>query len=173
MFPYRRVHYGNKFNSLSKERKIDVIIISSLLREHKDYRNVSIEEQEKIEYSIESSCHEEKNKYNVSISLIKGMLSNEKCRNILVPKLLSGEILPNNLLKLKLSDITNSHIKVYEEFNNRQNAQLVQKSSSLYKCKKCGLRNTVLREEQRRCQDECATIIITCLTDGCGYEWKN
>ena len=170
-FEWRRLHLSNMFRSLPKNRRTDVIIISSLLREHKDYRNSTIEKQESIEFIIESSCFENRGLHNINISLVKNILFREESRNIVVPKLLNGDILPENLYKTSISDFTNSHNNIIEELKVRLSKQIVYKTSSFYKCPKCRLKNAKIREEQRRGLDEGSTIIATCLTDGCGHEW--
>ena len=43
--------------------------------------------------------------------------------------------------------------------------------SSIYVCKKCGLKNVVSRERQTRSSDEGSTIYFFCQSQSCKYSW--
>lgn len=61
----------------------------------------------------------------------------------------------------------NQHI--HDEIDLRRNQKIKHKTSSRYKCGKCGDRKTRIEERQTRSFDEAATTFITCLN--CGNEW--
>lgn len=86
--------------------------------------------------------------------------------------LLAGTIDPTNISKLEnkeLSPMHNEHLLT--TLNTRMNQKVTLKTSSLYRCRQCGKRETTVRMAQMRSTDEGETACITC--SWCGYKWFN
>lgn len=90
----------------------------------------------------------------------------------LAMSLLSGNIEPSTISKLDnrfLSPLHNE--KMFEELNTRLNQKITLKTSSLYRCRQCGKRETTIRSAQMRSLDEASTLILKC--SFCSYTWFN
>lgn len=86
--------------------------------------------------------------------------------------LLVGEIDPSTVSKLDNKDLSPSHnVKLLQALNNRLNQKMSVKTSTLYKCRQCGRKETTIRSAQMRSLDEGETLIITCTF--CHYRWFN
>lgn len=84
--------------------------------------------------------------------------------------LLSGAINPKTVSTLQNKDLCPSrNEKILEEFSIRMNTSITLKTSSLYKCRQCGHKETTVRSMQMRSLDESQTIILCCTF--CGYKW--
>lgn len=86
--------------------------------------------------------------------------------------LLQGKIDPTTVSKLdnkELSPLKNE--KLINNLNERLNQKVTVKTSSLYKCRQCGKKETTVRSVQMRSLDEPSTLIISCVF--CGYKWFN
>jgi DNA-directed RNA polymerase subunit M/transcription elongation factor TFIIS len=86
--------------------------------------------------------------------------------------LLNGAIDPVRVSLLDDRDLSpsrNEHL--IEQLNARLNQKANIKTSSLYKCRQCGHKESTVRSMQMRSLDEPATLIITCMF--CGHKWFN
>ena len=99
-------------------------------------------------------------------------LSSEVGDEHLATCLLLGSIDPSTVSKLDNKDLSPLHnLKLLETFNIRLNQKITLKTSSLYKCRQCGRKETTIRNVQMRSLDESDTSIITCTY--CHYKWFN
>ncbi len=86
--------------------------------------------------------------------------------------LFEGSIDPVGISKLDNKDLSPHHnMKLLEELNIRLNQKVTLKTSTLYRCRQCGRKETTVRSAQMRSLDEGETIIISCVF--CGYKWFN
>lgn len=84
--------------------------------------------------------------------------------------LLRGLIDPSTVSKLDNKDLSPLHnLKLLENLNVRLNQKITLKTSSLYKCRQCGHKETTIRNVQMRSLDESDTTILQCVF--CGYKW--
>jgi len=86
--------------------------------------------------------------------------------------LLHGEIDPNQVSKMENKDLSPLHNEsLLKVLHTRMNQKVTVKTSSLYRCRKCGGRETTVRSAQMRSLDEGESLIINC--EFCGYKWFN
>lgn len=86
--------------------------------------------------------------------------------------LLNGLIDPATVSKLDNKDLSPLHnLKLLETLNIRLNQKITLKTSSLYKCRQCGHKETTIRSVQMRSLDEGESLILDCIF--CGYKWFN
>lgn len=86
--------------------------------------------------------------------------------------LLRGHIDPSTVSKLDNKDLSPLHnLKLLENLNIRLNQKITLKTSSLYKCRQCGHKETTIRSVQMRSLDEGESLILNCIF--CGYKWFN
>lgn len=86
--------------------------------------------------------------------------------------LVSGAIDPTTVSKLENVELAPSKSEhIMAELNARLNQTVSTKTSSLYRCRKCGKKETTIRTVQMRSLDEPSTNIISCVF--CGYKWFN
>lgn len=84
--------------------------------------------------------------------------------------LLDGSIDAATVSKLPNKDLSPLHNeKFFEVLNTRLNQKISVKTSTLYRCRKCGRRETTIRSAQMRSLDEAESLIITCAY--CSYRW--
>lgn len=86
--------------------------------------------------------------------------------------LIDGTIDPRNVSKMdskELSPLKNA--KLINHLNQRLSQTITVKTSTLYRCRQCGKKETTIRSAQMRSLDEGETLIITC--SFCGYRWFN
>ena len=69
------------------------------------------------------------------------------------------------------NEITAEYAKKVIMSVSKTNANILDEAinSSIYVCKKCGLKNVVSRERQTRSSDEGSTIVFICKS--CNYRW--
>jgi transcription elongation factor S-II len=92
----------------------------------------------------------------------------------LYPLVIAGSITPESLVKLsdydlyppKWQEIKERRLKEITTENEMQQA-----TSDLYKCSKCGKRETTFYQLQTRSMDEPTTSFINCVN--CGHRWKD
>lgn len=88
----------------------------------------------------------------------------------LATSLLDGSIDPKSISKLDSKDLSPlRNCKVIETLSTRLNQKVTLKTSTLYRCKQCGKKETTIRSAQMRSLDEPDTVIINCCY--CGYKW--
>ena len=89
-------------------------------------------------------------------------------------KVLSGEILPENITKLSVYDIYPENwaeiISKQSKIDKLKNQIKSEAMTSRYKCGKCKSRKTSYYEVQTRSADEPMTQFISCLD--CGQHWR-
>lgn len=86
--------------------------------------------------------------------------------------LLSGVIDPIKISKLDNKELSPLHnMKLINQLNERLNQKITLKTSSLYRCRQCGHKETTIRSVQMRALDEGESLIISCTF--CGYKWFN
>ncbi len=84
--------------------------------------------------------------------------------------LLGGYIDPNKVSKLDNKDLSpKRNEKLLEALSSRMNQKMSVKTSTLYRCRQCGRKETTVRSAQMRSLDEGETLIIKCVW--CGYKW--
>jgi len=86
--------------------------------------------------------------------------------------LLNGAIDPVTISQLDDRDLSPLRNEcLIEQLNARLNQHASIKTSSLYRCRQCGHKESTVRSMQMRSLDEPATLIITC--QFCGHKWFN
>ncbi len=86
--------------------------------------------------------------------------------------LLGGIIDPKKVSWLDNQDISPANnSKLIESISVRRDQQITLKTSSLYRCPRCGLRETTIRSAQMRSLDEGEGLIINC--QFCHHKWFN
>ncbi len=88
----------------------------------------------------------------------------------LATSLLDGSIDPKMVSKLSNKDLSPMrNQKLVDALNDRLNQKITVKTSSLYRCRQCGKRETTVRSAQLRALDEGQSILIQC--QFCHYRW--
>lgn len=86
--------------------------------------------------------------------------------------LLSGTIDACTVSKLDNKELSpQSNEKFFDELNQRLNQKVSVKTSTLYRCRQCGKKETTIRSVQMRSLDEGESLVICC--QYCGYKWFN
>ena len=86
--------------------------------------------------------------------------------------LLDETINPKTISKLDNKDLSPCHNqKLIETLSVRLNQKITLKTSTLYRCKQCGKRETTVRSAQMRSLDEGESLILNC--SWCGFKWFN
>lgn len=86
--------------------------------------------------------------------------------------LLSGLIDPSRVSKLGNEDLSPMrNEKIIGMLHDRMNQKATVKTSSLYKCRQCGKKETTVRSAQMRSLDEPETLVLTCVF--CHHKWFN
>lgn len=84
--------------------------------------------------------------------------------------LLDGSIDPKQVSKLENKELSPLHnIELLEALSNRLNQKMSVKTSTLYRCRQCGHKETTVRSAQMRSLDEGETLVIQC--EFCHYKW--
>ncbi len=179
----------DKDESYNKLRKGYLILIAVLLEKYlieeniRDYTNMII--------AIEKSCYDhameqadqqllDKNFTCIQFERLYRTLVMRITKNLdyesevgdeyLASGLLDGSIDPTTVSKLDNKDLCPSkNIKLLDRLNTRLNQHVTLKTSSLYRCHKCGHKETTIQSKQMRSLDEPSTLIITCVF--CHYKW--
>ncbi len=121
---------------------------------------------------VDFNCPEFEHLYRTRIMRItKNMdLDSEVADDYLVTALLDGTVDPATVSKLDNKDLSPRHnVALLEELNTRLNQHVTLKTSSLYRCHKCGHRSVQVQQKQMRSLDEPSTLILTCTF--CHYKW--
>lgn len=88
-------------------------------------------------------------------------------------RILSGELDPVSVARLKSVELyPDASAKLRDDIETRLRQDITPKTSSRYKCKKCGGTETSVREYQSRAGDEASTTSIKCIREGCGHTWR-
>ena len=88
-------------------------------------------------------------------------------------RILSGEILPASIAGMKSVELyPEASAKLRDDIETRLRQDITPKTSSRYKCKKCGGTETSVREYQSRAGDEASTTSVKCMREGCGHTWR-
>lgn len=180
------VYEGSSYNDL---RRGYILLIGSLLSEYliegdsNDYVDMII--------SIEKSCYDHsveiaeyelltcdfnipafEELYRTRIMRITKNIdiNSEVGDEHLAMGLLEGYIDPATVSKLPNKDLSPLHNqKLFDALNSRLNQTITVKTSSLYRCRQCGRKETTVRSAQLRALDEGQSILIQC--QFCHYRW--
>lgn len=180
------VYQDNDFNDL---RRGYIILIASLLEEY--LIDTKINDYADMILSIEQSCYDNaidiaehellpknfdypqfEQLYRTRVMRVTKNIdiNSEVGDEHLATALLSGAIDPSTVSTLENKVLCPSrNEKILEELSARMNTTITLKTSSLYKCRQCGHKETTVRSMQMRSADESETIIICCIF--CGYKW--
>ncbi len=180
------VYQNEEYNDL---RRGYILLIASLIEEY--LIDTTIDQHAEMIIAIEKSCYDDtiaiaehemlpkdfaylpfEQLYRTRIMRITKNLdvNSEVGDEHLATGLLSGAIDPTTVSKLENKDLCPSrNEKILEEFSTRMNTSITLKTSSLYKCRQCGHKETTVRSMQMRSLDESQTIILCCTF--CGYKW--
>jgi len=130
--------------------------------------------------------------YTFKTTLNPRSIANNGAPNMLMKRIyqfmtvvLLGDILPEHIYDLlidnthNISKIVNTPAYAFSENNmphmeyadRRSKSKINYKTTKLYECSKCHMRETIIIEKQVRCLDEPTTAFITCMK--CGHMWKN
>ena len=99
-------------------------------------------------------------------------INSEVSDEYLATGLLDGSIEPTKVSKMEnkeLSPLRNE--KLFDLLNERLNQKMTLKTSTLYKCRQCGHKETTIRSVQMRSLDEGESLIIQC--QFCHFKWFN
>ncbi len=175
----------------NSNRRLIILLIASLLEEHKDFKQKDREEQDQIIIDIELSCYTSTikksnelliyiNWENTKFTYLYQLFCNKITKNIdtnsevndnyLINKIINNEIDIKNIAELtsdELCPVKANNIKQNLILRNQQ--KLNYKTSTLYSCKNCKKRNVTVKEIQMRSLDEGSNLSLTCLF--CGYHW--
>ncbi len=180
------VYQNEEYNDL---RRGYILLIASLIEEY--LIDTTIDQHAEMIIAIEKSCYDDtiaiaehemlpkeftylpfEQLYRTRIMRITKNIdvNSEVGDEHLATGLLSGAIDPTTVSKLENKDLCPSrNEKILEEFSARMNTSITLKTSSLYKCRQCGHKETTVRSMQMRSLDESQTIILCCTF--CGYKW--
>lgn len=90
----------------------------------------------------------------------------------LASSLLDGNIDPSTVSKLDSKELSPRRTaKLIDNLESRMNQKATLKTSTLYRCRQCGHKETTIRSQQMRAADESETLVINCVF--CGYKWFN
>lgn len=90
----------------------------------------------------------------------------------LATSLFDGVINPAMVSRLENQDLSPlRNQKLLDMLNTRLNQKMSVKTSSLYRCKQCGHKETTVRSVQMRSLDEGESLVIQCAF--CHYKWFN
>ncbi len=131
---------------------------------------LDIAEQELLPKSFDCSAFEYLYRTRV-MRITKNLdINSEVHDNHLIEGLMNGTIDALTVSKLENKDLSPSkNNDLLEELNTRLNQEVKLKTSSLYRCNKCGHKETTIQIRQMRSLDEASTLIITCTF--CHYKW--
>lgn len=131
---------------------------------------VAIAEQELLQVGFEHRQFEQLYRSRV-MRITKNLDSNSEVGDeYLAMALLSGAISAGTVSQLAARDLSpDRNEALFEQLSSRLRQKLSVKTSSLYKCRQCGHRETTVRSIQMRSLDEPSTLIITC--QFCGHKW--
>ena len=182
------LYENKKYNNL---RRGYLILIASLINEHlisddiNDYYSKIIEiEQSCYDHSIETAEYEllyadfsNKSFEILYRTYITRITKNLDIHSEVNDDYLAGAILDGSIDLKTISKLSNKELspdknkKLFKAFDDRLNQKATLKTSSLYRCKKCGHKETTIRSSQLKSLDESETLIITCTF--CSYKWFN
>lgn len=182
------VYQNEEYNDL---RRGYILLIASLLNEY--IIDGEINDHADMIIAIEKSCYDNaveiadyelltpdfsvhafEHLYRTRIMRITKNLDHESevGDEYLATGLLGGTIDPTTVSKLDNKELSpQSNQKFFNELNQRLNQKVSVKTSTLYRCRQCGKKETTIRSAQMRSLDEGETLIITCTW--CGYKWFN
>jgi DNA-directed RNA polymerase subunit M/transcription elongation factor TFIIS len=177
--------------SYNNLRRAYLILIASLLEKYLIEGN--IQDYEPMVIAIEKSCYDDANDiadqellhkdfshpqfehlYRTRMMRITKNLDyeSEVGDEYLATQLLDGLIDPSTVSKLDNKDLCPAkNQEILDRLSTRLNQHITLKTSSLYRCHKCGHRETTIQNKQMRSLDEPSTLIITCTF--CHYKWFN
>jgi len=182
------VYQDTSYNNL---RRGYLILIAALLEKYLINNNIG--DYESMIIAIEKSCYDDameiadqellhkdfnhpqfEHLYRTRIMRITKNLDfeSEVADEYLATSLLDGTIDPVTISKLENKDLSPSkNEELLDRLNTRLNIHINVKTSSLYRCHKCGHRETTIQSKQMRSLDEPATLIINCMF--CHFKWYN
>ena len=133
---------------------------------------VEIAEYELLEPVFTVSMFEELYRTRV-IRITKNLdVNSEVGDEHLATGLIHGSIDPKTVSRLDNKDLSPlRNQKLIDDLSVRLNQKITLKTSTLYRCKQCGKRETTIRSAQMRSLDEASTLVINCTF--CGFKWFN
>ncbi len=180
------VAYGDGY---SKERRQVLLTICDILDKYPGFKQLSRNTQSSIVVEIENSCYD-KLETKCAEEAIYKCWNND--RFVYLYSLICGRVISNLDMKGSNDYIINAIInnsiditkigymdsdslnpsirkKLLENINSRKNIKLKQKTTSLYTCKNCKMKNCSVRFQQMRSLDEGQSMILTC--QNCGFRF--
>jgi DNA-directed RNA polymerase subunit M/transcription elongation factor TFIIS len=175
----------------TQQRRVSIINMNDTLQKYEQFAELDDERSLNILRGLESGCYSrakaKAKECNISVDWYSDGFADiyitfcAKIMNLFYEKddmsisamnrLLSGDIAPELLSNMRITDICpEQHSKFLESLNERFNVQVIEKSSSLYRCKKCKKNQCKIERMYDRALDEGQSIKITCLF--CKYSWK-
>jgi transcription elongation factor S-II len=93
------------------------------------------------------------------------------------PKILSGDISPQELVNLSPQDLfpekwEQTILENQALLKKQVEGSKARATTDMFVCPKCKKRETSYYEQQTRGSDEPMTKFITCVAEGCGKHWK-
>lgn len=178
--------YGEEY---SKERRQVILTICEIMDKHEIFKELNRQKQRDIIMAIENSCYN-KLKDKCSEEAIYKCWHNERFSYLY--SLICGRVISNldkdenndyiieaivtNTIDVKQigymdSDSLNPSIRkqLLENINSRKNIKIKQKTTSLYTCRNCKMKNCSVRFQQMRSLDEGQSMILTC--QNCGFRF--
>lgn len=180
------ISYGEGY---SKERRQVLLTICSIMDGYKGFKSLKRDVQSSIVIEIEKSCYSKlenkcaeeaiykcwnNDRFAYLYSLICGrVISNldMKDNNDYIISAIINDSIDIKNIGFMDSDALNPSIrkKLLESINNRKNIKIKQKTTSLYTCRNCKMKNCSVRFQQMRSLDEGQSMILTC--QNCGFRF--
>lgn len=180
------VYEDSSYNDL---RRGYLLLISSLLEEYlidgdiNDYMDTVIDiEKSCFEHAVEIAEYEllepvftvpmfEELYRTRVVRITKNLdVNSEVGDEHLATGLIHGQIDPKTVSRLDNKDLSPlRNQKLIDNLSIRLNQKITLKTSTLYRCKQCGKRETTIRSAQMRSLDESETLCIQCCY--CGHRW--
>lgn len=182
-------------NEYNKIRRNNLILIAELFEEYIIKNNIQIKDEflSEIVISLEKSIYNKiknkkskfKHEWNYNFILLYSSYSSKITKNIdtniknidtfLIKNILENKINVNNLVEQKSYKLSPNKTKNIIEKINKQisikDQDIFSKTCSIFKCKKCDSKKTIIREFQSRSLDEPTTFSLTCVV--CDHTWIN
>ncbi len=175
----------------SYERRKIIFLLADILEKNNNFKILNKNIQDDIIYGIEKSCYDKTIKksntetvfiswdnerfvylYQLIVTKITKNLDieSEVNDNYLINKIINGDIDIKCIADLTSEMLCpNSCLDIKTNLNLRRNQKLNYKTSSLYTCKNCKNKRTMIKSIQTRSLDEGNSLSITCIE--CQYNW--
>jgi len=172
-------------------RRAKIILFSGVMRNYKPFREISYKLQKFLTVNIETGC------FNHSIEKVTGKniiptwqsstlinIYNAICYRVAESLDCQSKLNSDYLIKLIIKDPSeaesvsykiakdlcpDNNSEIYQRIKSRLQQKVQIKTTSMYKCEKCGKNEVIMVRKQLRSQDEGASTICVCIY--CNHGW--